>query len=49
MTTVETNPYAAYAGRSLGVPHKGPDPVNVPMVRHWCEAIDDRNSDLVPA
>jgi len=44
MTTVETtNPYASYRGRSLGVPHLGPDPVNVPMVRHWCEAIDDRN------
>jgi uncharacterized OB-fold protein/acyl dehydratase len=23
--------------------HTAPDPVNVPMARHWCDAIDDRN------
>lgn len=29
-------------GRS-GAPVTAPDPVNQPMIRHWCEALDDRN------
>ena len=23
--------------------HTAPDPVNLPMARHWCDVIDDRN------
>jgi acyl dehydratase len=26
-----------------GGPSVGPDPVNIPMIRHWVDAIDDRN------
>ena len=33
----------AFVGRSVGPPVPGPDPVNTPMVRHWCEAIGDMN------
>lgn len=32
-----------YVGRSVGTPIPAPDEVNVPMVRHWCEALGDRN------
>jgi len=34
---------AAYAGRTVGPPERGPDPVNQPMIRHWCDAMGDRN------
>jgi 3-oxo-4,17-pregnadiene-20-carboxyl-CoA hydratase alpha subunit len=33
----------AYEGRQVGPPEPGPDPVNQPMIRHWCEAIGDAN------
>jgi uncharacterized OB-fold protein/acyl dehydratase len=33
----------AYEGRQVGPPEPGPDPVNQPMIRHWCEAIGDTN------
>ncbi|URN06329.1 MaoC family dehydratase N-terminal domain-containing protein [Actinomadura madurae] len=33
----------AWVGRSLGVRRTAPDPVNVPMIRHWVEAMDDAN------
>jgi len=33
----------AFAGQSAGEPHQGPDPVNIPMIRHWVEAMGDRN------
>jgi uncharacterized OB-fold protein len=32
----------AFVGRRLGLAH-GQDPVNVPMVRHWVEAMEDAN------
>ena len=32
-----------YVGRSMGPPSLAPDPVNVPMIRHWVDALDDRN------
>lgn len=34
-----------YVGQPLGsgVPSDAPDPVNVPMIRHWVDALDDRN------
>jgi acyl dehydratase len=32
-----------YVGKPLGVPNSAPDEVNVPMIRHWVDALDDRN------
>ncbi len=32
-----------YVGKPLGPPAVAPDPVNVPMIRHWVDALDDRN------
>ena len=33
----------AYEGRQIGPPTPGPDEVNRPMIRHWCEAMGDTN------
>ncbi len=33
----------AYVGRETGPPSVGPDLVNEPMIRHWCEAMGDEN------
>ena len=32
-----------YVGRPMGPPSEAPDPVNLPMIRHWVDALDDRN------
>ena len=32
-----------HVGRPMGPPAEAPDPVNVPMIRHWVDALDDRN------
>jgi uncharacterized OB-fold protein/acyl dehydratase len=32
-----------FVGQSTGPPTPGPDPVNVPMIRHWVEAMGDEN------
>jgi len=32
-----------YVGKAMGPPAIAPDPVNVPMIRHWVDALDDRN------
>jgi hypothetical protein len=32
----------AFEGRELGTPIPAPDEVNQAMIRHWCEAVDDR-------
>jgi uncharacterized OB-fold protein/acyl dehydratase len=32
-----------FAGLSTGPPTSAPDPVNVPMIRHWVEAMGDEN------
>ena len=32
-----------YVGAPMGPPGVAPDPVNVPMIRHWVDALDDRN------
>jgi len=32
-----------YVGTPMGPPGVAPDPVNVPMIRHWVDALDDRN------
>jgi hypothetical protein len=31
----------AFEGQATGPPLVGPDPVNEPMIRHWCEAMGD--------
>jgi acyl dehydratase len=33
----------AFIGKPMGPPALAPDPVNVPMIRHWVDALDDRN------
>lgn len=33
----------AYVGKPVGAPGFAPDPVNIPMIRHWVDALDDRN------
>lgn len=32
-----------YVGQPMGPNSRAPDPVNVPMIRHWVDALDDRN------
>jgi acyl dehydratase len=32
-----------YVGKPMGPPTEAPDAVNVPMIRHWVDALDDRN------
>jgi acyl dehydratase len=32
-----------YVGEPMGPSSVAPDPVNVPMMRHWVDALDDRN------
>jgi acyl dehydratase len=32
-----------FVGQPMGPPSTAPDPVNVPMIRHWVDALDDRN------
>jgi acyl dehydratase len=32
-----------YVGKPMGPTSAAPDPVNVPMIRHWVDALDDRN------
>jgi acyl dehydratase len=32
-----------YVGKPMGPAVVAPDPVNVPMIRHWVDALDDRN------
>jgi uncharacterized OB-fold protein len=34
----------AYLGTEPGPVRVGRDPVNLPMVHHWCQALDDQNS-----
>ena len=33
----------AYVGKPMGPPTVAPDAVNLPMIRHWVDALDDRN------
>ena len=33
----------AFVGRPIGPPRAGRDAVNEPMIRQWCEVMDDRN------
>ncbi len=32
-----------YVGKPMGPPAVAPEAVNVPMIRHWVDALDDRN------
>jgi len=32
-----------YVGKPMGPASVAPDPVNVPMIRHWVDALDDRD------
>lgn len=32
-----------FVGKPMGPSSTAPDPVNVPMIRHWVDALDDRN------
>lgn len=32
-----------YVGTPMGPPSPAPDAVNLPMIRHWVDALDDRN------
>ncbi len=32
-----------YEGMSVAAPVRARDPVNEPMIRHWCDAVEDRN------
>ncbi len=47
MAVAEADPVRArlenYVGNAMGPPSVAPDPVNVPMIRHWVDALDDRN------
>jgi uncharacterized protein len=40
MTTL-TEQLKAFEGQQVGAPMVGPDEVNKPMIRHWCDAIGD--------
>jgi uncharacterized OB-fold protein/acyl dehydratase len=33
----------AHVGRPVGPPRRARDPVNLPMIRHWCDAMGDAN------
>lgn len=39
----------AYVGIETGPPAAAPEPVNESMIRHWCEAMGDRNAAYVDA
>lgn len=39
----------AFEGVEAGPPERGADPVNLPMIRHWIEAIGDENPVYVDA
>jgi hypothetical protein len=47
MAEAEADPVRArlekYVGQPMGPDSVAPDPVNVPMIRHWVAALDDRN------
>jgi uncharacterized OB-fold protein/acyl-CoA thioesterase FadM len=39
-----TDTFQAYTGRPAAVGGRALDPVNAPMIRHWCEAMGDANT-----
>ncbi|MFC1400690.1 MULTISPECIES: OB-fold domain-containing protein [Streptacidiphilus] len=39
-----TDTFQAYTGRPAAVGGRALDPVNAPMIRHWCEAMGDANA-----
>ncbi|MEZ0092839.1 OB-fold domain-containing protein [Streptacidiphilus sp. EB129] len=40
---IEPTELQSYAGRPAAAGGRAPDPVNAPMIRHWCEAMGDAN------
>lgn len=36
-----------FVGKPIGPPHPGRDPVNLPMIRQWCDAMGDTNPAYV--
>jgi len=40
---------AELVGREIGPPERGPDPVNAPMIRHFCEAVGDESPAYLDA
>ena len=43
MTTSLGERLQAFVGRSTAPPFRARDPVNQPMIRHWCDAVGDAN------
>src|SRR5690349_1494699 len=43
MTTSLANRLRAFVGRPAAPPFRAHDPVNQPMIRHWCDAVGDAN------
>ncbi len=39
----------SYVGDVVGKPKVGRDPVNLPMIHHWCQALDDHNPAYLDA
>jgi uncharacterized protein len=39
----------ALVGRPMGPGNTAPDPVNLPMIRHWVAAFDDHNPAYLDA
>ncbi|WP_367043630.1 OB-fold domain-containing protein [Streptomyces sp. Je 1-332] len=44
MTDLSYETLKAFEGRAAATSGAGKDPVNEPMIRHWCEAMGDTNS-----
>ncbi|MFH8489947.1 bifunctional MaoC family dehydratase N-terminal/OB-fold nucleic acid binding domain-containing protein [Streptomyces longisporoflavus] len=45
MTDLSYETLKAFEGRAAATSGVGKDPVNEPMIRHWCEAMGDANPD----
>jgi uncharacterized protein len=43
MSTTLAERLQAFVGRPVGPAHRARDPVNLPMIRHWCDAVGDAN------
>jgi uncharacterized OB-fold protein/acyl dehydratase len=43
MSTTPGERLQAFVGRPTGPPRRARDPVNLPMIRHWCDAVGDAN------
>jgi uncharacterized protein len=43
MSTTLGDRLQAFVGRPIGPAHRARDPVNLPMIHHWCDAVGDAN------